>query len=158
MAMGGQLKMDIPVVRPRTSEVRHAVDQAMAAYAEPLRRAAQMVASELVENAIKYGQHTPELAPIRFVLSLSEQDVTIEVANDIDDRAALAILEARVAAINESADREELLLNRMQEIIDRSTQDSQLGLYRIASEGGFHLEYSYNVSVLTVRATRKIYG
>ena len=158
MAAGGYVELRIPVIWHYTNKVRQAVDKVMATYAESLRQATKMVASELVENAIKYGQLTPESKQIRFLLSLSEQDVIIEVENGIDDRTALAALEARVAAINETENREELLLKRMQEIVDRPAQSSQLGLYRIVSEGGFHLEYSYNVSVLTVRATRKIHG
>lgn len=154
----GHVELSIPVIWHYTNEVRQAVDQVMAACAEPLRQATKMVASELVENAIKYGRRTSEIEQIRFILSLSEQDVIIEVINGIDDQAALAILEERVAAIRGSENREELLLKRMQEIVDRPAQASQLGLYRIASEGGFHLDYSFNVSVLTVRATRKIYG
>lgn len=158
MGAGGHVELSIPVIWHYTNEVRQAVDRIMESYAEPLRQATKMVASELVENAIKYGRRTPELDRIRFILWLSEQDVIIEVINGIGDQAALATLEERLAAINESDNREELLLKRMQEIVDRPAQASQLGLYRIASEGGFHLEYSYNVSVLTVRATRKIYG
>ena len=158
MGAGGHVELSIPVIWHYTNEVRQAVDRIMESYAEPLRQATKMVASELVENAIKYGRRTPELDRIRFILWLSEQDVIIEVINGIDDQAALAILEERVAAIRGSENREELLLKRMQEIVDRPAQASQLGLYRIASEGGFHLDYSFNVSVLTVRATRKIYG
>lgn len=156
MGVGGYIELRIPILWHYTNRVRQAVDQAMASYAESLRQATKMVASELVENAIKYGQL--ESKEIRFLLSLSEQTVIIEVENGIDDRAALAALEARVAAINQADNHEELLLKRMQEIVDRPVQASQLGLFRIASEGGFHLEYSYNVSVLKVRATRKIHG
>lgn len=158
MGAGGYVELRIPIIWHYTNQVRQAVDQAMAAYAESLRQATKMVASELVENAIKYGRLTAESKEIRFLLSLSEQDVIIEVENGIDDQTTLAALEARVAAINKAENREELLLKRMQEIVDRPGQASQLGLFRIASEGGFHLEYSYNVSVLTVRAIRKIHG
>lgn len=154
----GHIELSIPVIWHYTSEVRQAVDTVMQGHAGPLRQATQMVASELVENALKYGQATPEIQQIRFSLWLNEQEIVIEVTNGVCDRAALAEFEARIATIKQSDDKEELLLSRMQEIFARPTFESQLGLYRIASEGGFQLEYNYNVSALTVRATRKIHG
>jgi hypothetical protein len=154
----GHIDLSIPVIWQYTNEVRQAVDRVMQAHAGLLRQATQMVASELVENALKYGQATPELQQIRFTLWLTEQEVIIEVTNGVCDRTALAEFEARIATIKQSDNKEELLLTRMQEIIARPTFESQLGLYRIVSEGGFQLEYNYNVSALTVRATRRIDG
>lgn len=104
------------------------------------------------------GSTSSKSQDLRLLLSLSEQDVIIEVESGIDAQTTLAALEARAAAINEAANREERLLKRMQEIVDRPFQASQLGLLRIACEGGFYREHSHNVSVLTVRATRKSHG
>ena len=95
MGTVGHIELSIPVIWHYTSEVRQAVDSVMQGHAGPLRQATQMVASELVENALKYGQATPEIQQIRFSLWLNEQEIVIEVTNGVCDRAALAEFEAR---------------------------------------------------------------
>jgi len=154
--MATQVQLNIPVFWYYTNEVRQAVDRIMQTHPEAVRKATKMVASELVENAIKYGRSTKEIEQVSFLLVLEDKQIIIEVKNGLSDPAELAELSSRIKSIQASANREELLLKRMQEIIDNPAQGSQIGLYRIASEGGFDLDYGCDGSILTVRATREI--
>ena len=118
------------------------------------RAAASMVASELLENAIKYGEPVPESPDIRFVFTKSESVYRIVVSNGVLPGRNVERLLERIDAINKTEDRSSLYLARLQELLDNPSQVSGLGIYRIGFEGGFDLECSYLTNVVTVTAMR----
>jgi hypothetical protein len=93
-----------------------------------------MCASELVENAIKYGS------------SVSGQNlITFELRN----------VKEHVDNLKKTGDPGSLYTERLRELMDNPKPGaSQLGLYRIAYEGEFTLDYKYQNGVLTVKAER----
>jgi hypothetical protein len=65
-------------------------------------------------------------------------------------------LRARIDEIARSADKEALYMQRVTQVLSRPGASGNLGLYRIALEGGFALDCSYEDGIVTVSATREI--
>ena len=83
-----------------------------------LAAACKMTASELVENAVKYG-----------------------IINDFD----FENVKKHIDDIRETDNPHDLYLKRLEILMkQKNVRQSQLGLYRIAYEGEFHLAYSYD--------------
>ncbi len=92
-------------------------------------KAMEMVAAELLENAVKYGQHDPGGIEL-----LVDGDVRfIEVVSGVRQED-LGPLEARVKWLAEQGDPQQAWLRALSEVFERG--DFGLGLTRIASEGG----------------------
>jgi len=136
--------------------IRQSVDDALEGHSSALRVAAVMTASELVENAIKYGDAAASQAAVRFVLGVGSRLLRIQVVNASTNRASVDELLARVDEIERSADKEALYLQRVTQGLSRPGDSGNLGLYRIAFEGGFALDCSYEEGTVTVSATREI--
>ena len=122
-----------------------------------LRAAAQMVASELLENAIKYGEAVPAAPQINFVFRSDERRMTIIVSNGLHSELNYERLRSHVEALAAAEDPAAVYVARLQELMDNPTQESAgLGIYRIGLEGGFALECRYQDRVVSVTATRSI--
>ena len=92
-------------------------------------QAMEMVAAELLENAVKHGQPDP-----RGIELLVEGEVRfIEVISSVRE-ADLVPLEARVKWLSEQGDPQQAWLRALSEVFERG--EFGLGLARIASEGG----------------------
>ena len=115
-----------------------------------------MVASELVENAMKYGKSLPHIAVPVFCLSRANNNLLIEVANGATSMNSVNELRERIELIAKSPNREELYLSRLCEIMENRHQFGQLGLYRIGYEGGFTLTFDYSNEILSVTAMRGV--
>jgi hypothetical protein len=144
-----------PVWRMARS-LRMRVHDALSGHAPELRVAAAMAASELVENAIKYGDAAAAFADIRFSLWVGSGSVRIQVVNAAANRAGVDELRARIEEIERSTDKEALYLQRVIQALGCPRDSGNLGLYRIALEGGFSLECGYAEGVVTVSATRSL--
>lgn len=113
-----------------------------------------IVASELMENAIKYGAEIPEASKVGFTFALEDGRINILVRNGIKSSEFLKDFQEIMSRIGKHS-ASDLYLKRLEEIIQNpAVQKSQLGLYRIASETGFQLSYTLNDRILEVRATR----
>lgn len=114
-----------------------------------------MVASELAENVIKYGEPvageqcgfvTIAVEPDRVVICTKNGVISSERGNDVVQQIA------RIAAAENV---EALYAARMREMLDNPADlGSCLGLLRIAYEGNFTLTSVYEASLLTICATR----
>lgn len=136
-------------------EVRARVQEMLAGAEEELRSAAMMTVSELIENAVKYGEGVPG-APDIIVSCCSEGgEVRIIVSNGCQDSSGLRRLQERVQQITSAPDKEALYMARLEELLADAAQSGSLGLYRIAFEGRFELQVSVARSVVTVCATRR---
>lgn len=141
----------------RVREVRRRVGEIARDLAPEVRDAAVMVAAELVENAIKYGESTPGCEDIEVHVRIETERVVIEVHNGVSNPATTAELSERIRQISESDDREALYVGRLTEMLSEPGQSSKLGLYRMGFEGKFTLEYQVDDQVLKVRATRVLH-
>jgi hypothetical protein len=140
-------------------EIRNEVRRKMENRGAELRDATQMVASELVENAVKYGlifDYESDMG-IEFLFEVNDREIMIEVTNSADSEYDLANVTRHIDAINKAKDPQQLYVQRLTELMDNPGQGgSQLGLYRIAYEGEFSLSYEVADKVITVKAYRKI--
>lgn len=136
-------------IRGRVAEVLKEADSS-------LRSAAVMVTSELVENAVKYGEAVPAAPRISVALTVNETAIIVKVTNGSPDSSAVAELGRRVDEIMSAPDKSVLYLARLEELMSAPTEAGKLGLYRIAFEGEFDLQLTYREQVVTMTATRKI--
>jgi len=116
-----------------------------------------MCSTELIENAVKYGADKPDGSSIDFDLRADEDKVEIIVSNGYHDENDLKNVINHIDKIKASDDPAALYIERLQELLDNPKPGvSQLGLYRIAYEGGFNLDYRHSDMSLTIIAERKI--
>jgi hypothetical protein len=137
-------------------QIRQEVERGLAKYAQGLRAATVMTASELVENAVKYGEAVPGAERISFALVASDEAVRVEVTNGTTNAAAVAALRARIDAVTRAEDRTQLYLGRLEQLLASPSESGGLGLYRIAFEGAFDLPCTYEGQVMTVTAVRRV--
>jgi hypothetical protein len=115
-----------------------------------------MCASELVENAIKYGSSNTGQSHITFDLCTIDDVVFIKVSNGIKDENDVRNVKTHIDKVKKTNDPGKLYTERLMQLMDNSKPGiSQLGLYRIAYEGEFKLDYTYNNRILTIKAERK---
>jgi hypothetical protein len=128
-----------------------------------IREVAVMVASELVENALKHGRGS-DVNPIEaldaqenicFALTWSHDEIEIEASNLATDAAA-DVLRQNVQRINDSPNPEELYMERLHALLEDRTKRGGLGLYRIAFEGEFKLAFRQEGRRVTITAKRRL--
>ena len=137
-------------------ELRKRVAEALVDCPADLRAAAVMTASELAENAIKYGEAIESAPDIQFSLCADDGEICIECTNGCTNAAGVTELTERVREIASSADPSALYIERLEQLMANPTDSGKLGLYRVALEGGFGLECTYVNDVVRVKARRKI--
>jgi hypothetical protein len=151
-----RIQIDIEPVWTVVRRIREQVAQALAAYPENVRSATVMTASELVENAVKYGESVPNAATISFSLIASPDSLRVEVTNGSKNTDSVARLRERIAAIVAAPDKTALYMDRLEHLLSTPSESGQLGLYRIAFEGAYELSCTYEESVVTVNAVRRL--
>ncbi|MDJ0765808.1 MAG: hypothetical protein QNJ97_22680 [Myxococcota bacterium] len=111
-------------------------------------------ASELCENAIKYGDAVSQMQFIQFLLRRLDSAIQITVTNGVTSPSDLGEVKDFIERINKSQAPGQLYLDRLKELMEDATHDrTRLGLYRIAHETGFTLDYTLRDEVVTVTAT-----
>jgi hypothetical protein len=143
---------------PHVREIRERVGAALESCPAPLRSAAVMTSSELVENAVKYGESVPAAQTVTFLLEATAARLSIRVANGSTNAAGVAELQRRVKEMHGAKDKEALYLARLEEILVNPEESDRLGIYRIGFEGGFDLQLDYQNEVVTITATRDSNG
>ena len=154
--MSNKFFIHIPMAWEYVRSVRQQVHDALADYSEDLRSASVMVASELVENAIKYGVAVPELPWTRFAFEVSAEEILMEISNGLTDAGVFAHFRRRIEELRQPGAGERLYLTRLQQLVDNPLPPNRLGLYRISFEGNFSLDLIYEDQVLTIKAHRKL--
>lgn len=148
--------IDIPLVWEQVRTVRQRVAEALAAQPEELRLNAIMVASELAENAVKYGAAVPGLESAHFSLQLTSTELRIQVANGVTSSRQAERVGNMLSQMSTQEHGKERYVSRLLELARNPMQSTRLGLYRISYEGNFQLEYSYANKVLTLTARRSL--
>jgi hypothetical protein len=153
--MKAHLATSLSPAWPNIRIVRRDVGEALVAYDVELRAAAMMTASELMENAIKYGPSAPTKAEITFSLRGDADQIRIEVANQATP-ADVHALKLRVVDIAAAPDKRTLYMKRLTWLSAHPAESGQLGLCRVAYEGRFDLEVTHSDGVVTVLAKRGV--
>jgi hypothetical protein len=138
-------------------QIRERVNSALEAVKDcssEVRRAAVMTASELAENAIKYGENVLAAPSVAFSLAADERVVRVQVSNGCASTTSVRQLQARIDDVTKAEDKGVLYVARLEELLAHPTESGKLGIYRIAFEGKFALECIYENLVVTVIATR----
>lgn len=145
---------DIPMAWHHIRDARALVLEALADASPDLRDATGMTISELLENAMKYGESVPGMAGASYSLAVGDELIRIEVKNGVGATETLEQLRTRIDAMAQAEDKEALYIERLQEILENPAAGGRLGLFRIACEGGFDLAFEYDEPIVTVIATR----
>jgi hypothetical protein len=153
--MQARLRLTFPPMWPNVRKIRHEVGTALEACPAALRSAAMMTSSELVENAIKYGEKVPGAEAATFLLEATPGLLSIRVVNGSTNALGVAELARRVEELSRAEDKQALYLSRLEELLVHADESGKLGIYRIGFEGGFELECDYTNNLVTVTATRK---
>ena len=156
MATKRYLKFSIPNHWRHNPEVRRSVATLLEGLPSDFVHSATMAASELTENAIKYGTSTSETAEILVAIQIQEGRLSIRVTNGCDNPEALQRLSAHVDAVNRT-DPYDMMVARIHDLKTRQRKTVGLGIYRIAAEGGFNLRLeSEGNNTVTVVAERSL--
>ena len=156
--MEAHLELTFQPMWPNVRKIRQQVGTALEACRQELRSAAVMTASELVENAIKYGESLPAAPSVTFSLEAASGKIVIRVVNGSSNALGVAELDRRVRDLAGATNKEALYLARLEELLAHSDESGKLGIYRIGFEGGFDLALDYTNAVVTMTATRNTDG
>jgi hypothetical protein len=152
-----EIKTDLEPSWSTIRAIRERVGAALADVPKAVREATQMVASELLENAIKYGEVVPAAKRISFVFSMDGPRLKVTVSNGSTTKESVDGLLRRVDELASAADPATLYIARLQELMENPEAGATgLGIYRVALEGGFLLSCGYENQVVTVVATRSM--
>jgi hypothetical protein len=152
--MEARLELTFEPMWPTVRKIRQQVGAALEACRQELRSAAMMTASELVENAIKYGESVPAASNVTLSLEVTAGQLSIRVVNGSTNLAGVAELERRVGDLAAATNKQALYLARLEQLLAHSDDSGKLGIYRIGFEGGFDLALDYRNDVVTMTATR----
>ena len=143
--LSGQAGLWLQFVMPadwqRIEPVRQAIAMCAAAFfADPnLQDRIAMVSAELLENAVKHGQ----AQQISFSLRQEKEGLVLTVSNAVaPESPKVATLRSQLSWIGSFPDPQDAYLAAMARIYERgeSAAGSELGLVRIAYEGGCRIE------------------
>lgn len=97
-----------------------------------------MVSAELLENALKHGDATRH--PIRYTLDATDGEVSVRVENAYSDAHCADELCSRLEAIAQAESPYAAYVAQLAAVVAGGPEsEGQLGLFRIAYEGGFDL-------------------
>ncbi len=118
--------------------------------------AAIMCATELVENAIKYGSSNAGQSNIIFDLMVKDA-IYITVSNGVKEEKDIQNVKFHIEKIQKTNDPAKLYTDRLMQLMENEKPgESQLGLYRIAYEGEFKLDCTCQNAIITIRAEKNI--
>ncbi len=138
-------------------QIRNKIGVLLDRYPDDVRDASKMTASELMENAVKYGTSIDQDTGISFELTATDRLVTITVTNRLLNTQDGEDAIQHIDIIKASENPETLYLQRLQVLMDdMSLHKTQLGLYRIAYEGQFCLSYTCDHHLISITAVRPI--
>jgi hypothetical protein len=149
-------------IEPVWSRMRNIIDEIEKTLHEKniaIADLAVTAASELMENAVKYGEtnKNEQNDEIDFDMDIQDKKIRISVSNYAVNRENIDNVVMHINEIQKSNDPAELYTRRLQELMDNTVKgNTQLGLYRIAYEGEFSLSYKLEKNRLTIIAEREL--
>lgn len=137
--------------------IRDSIKDQLSGIAGDIAEPSMIVASELCENAVKYGKAPSGKKHIDVQLSIRDGRVRITVSNRVLHLQDLQDVRRHIQRIRHANDPAALYVARLKEIMENpSNKKSQLGLYRISYECQFQLACSFHNSILTIVAERSL--
>jgi hypothetical protein len=140
--------------------IRHSIREKISKINAKLVDATIIVASELCENAIKYGIDISQEEKMRMELKIENGKIIIFVKNGISDKLHMKNLVQHIDMINNAENSFDLYIETIKKLIARkNAKISQLGLIRIAAECDFKLSYVIEhgkVEIIEISAERMI--
>ena len=135
------------------SSVRNRIRDLLSNKDQEIAVAVSFAASELIENAIKYGK--PE---IEIDCSLDYPDIILSVSNITQNRADQEELKKHIDTIRVAKDPFDLYVQQLRKMMEQpdSNARTQVGLYKIVCEGKFTLDYAMTEDHITVIARRNL--
>ncbi|MBI3396238.1 MAG: hypothetical protein HY042_10420 [Spirochaetia bacterium] len=131
-------------------------DSIISAQERDFMDAAQLVAIELAENALKYSD--PDTSqPVEFGFTAEDGQCVIRVKNWCRNEDSKQALQSMLKEIG-SGNPFELYVGRLEKLKDDPDGWSRMGLYRIAYEGEFVLTADIDKESVTLVAKRAIPG
>jgi hypothetical protein len=116
------------------------------------REATTLVVSELAENMVKYG---PPKEPGAIAIGVEEELVRVRATNVVESETDARQVVGTVSRIAAAAQVRDLYRDRLRELFDNpGLPRAQLGLLRVAFEGGFQLSCNFKAPVLEIVAER----
>ncbi|HRG46505.1 MAG TPA: DUF6272 family protein [Leptospiraceae bacterium] len=128
-------------------------------YPAEIIEATEIVSMELLENAVKYGVCTEDCPAVDVKIEINESDkeIGITVSNGFSSVENLEFILSRLDKLKNADNIEALYMERLEEIIaNPRSGKSQLGLYRIAYETGYKLDYKLKGNRLEITGKKKI--
>jgi hypothetical protein len=157
MMPGQKIHFEIKPVWGVISEIADQIATLMENEKPDLGDATRMVASELIENAVKFGTFTGKNNLIIFDLGIENDIITIKVVNKAEVKKNIENVRRIIGEINGPASPKELYTRRLRELMEKPKPgESMLGLYRIAYEGEYKLSHELSGDLLVVSAKRKL--
>ncbi len=150
------LRVSIAPIWSQVRKLRADVTQALSPYPTELTSGVTMAASELIENAIKYGESIEAVPDILFSLEFGDDAIRIQTVNGSTHLGQVERLLRVIDEVARAEDTEALYIARLEELLADPGDSGKLGLYRVAFEGECHLECTYHDNIVTVTATRKL--
>jgi len=108
VTMEARLELSFQPMWPNVRKIRQEVSAVLESCSRRLREAAVMTASELVENAIKYGENVPAAPSVTFSLEAHMGQLRIKVVNGSTNAAGVAELARRVEELSRATDKQVL--------------------------------------------------
>jgi len=159
--MDNKLNLNISPLWGKIPEITSKIESNMKEFSQGQIDFTIMAATELLENAIKYGIPNHNQDKIGFEFNLQNDSINIIVKSGINSEDKNFIQFTRIIdKINstEQVNRKLLYIQRIMEIMENpAVPGSYLGLYRIVSEGDFDLNYNIiNGNILEIAANKRV--
>jgi hypothetical protein len=151
---GRERRLRLPLAWHWVQRIRETVAEDLATFEQTMRDAAVMTASELAENAVKYGEPVREEDAGYLSLRVESSSIVVESTNGCVNSEHVSEVLRLIELIDATPNVEILYLERLRELVGKGDQSGGLGLLRIAFEGGFRLSARYTDGMLTITATR----
>ena len=142
------------------TEAMRFAELAVGSCALACREAVALAACELAENLVKYGLDHPDPRAGVIAISVGANVIRVRATNAVrraDDAEQVTALVARMSPLKSNA--RDLYRARLQVLFARPSEPrAQLGLLRLAFEGGFHLSATFEAPLLEIVAERPCFN
>ena len=145
----------LPILWEQIRDIRINMRELLSSYSDHLQNGAAVAASELMENAIKYGMSTPDMPEALVEVQIADNILSIRVSNGLRNPTALERLKSHIDRL-QSDDPVQLFVEQLNNLGQTQNESTGLGIYRAAAEGGFSLQLLHKDSVVTVIAKRSL--
>ncbi|HEV8244769.1 MAG TPA: DUF6272 family protein [Polyangiaceae bacterium] len=120
------------------------------------KQAIAMAVSEFAENLLKYGSSEGDAGAGVIGIGVEHNTIRVRATNDVVSSEDARRVQDVVQKISASPNVKDLYRSRLRELFENPTLPrAQLGLLRVAFEGGFKLSCAFEASRLEIVAERQ---